>query len=300
MNLFPLQPKLISTCKLKASSRSMSAAFTITLILLISACSFKTLYNRLDYMIPSYVEGMVSLDDVLEKKVEQRAEVLVSWHRNTQLIQYADLLRTFQHDMASPLDEQRVLQHIATMLQLWSALENEINEEMAELLPLLNAEQREELFESIEDKNEDFYDEYVDLDDDERIDQYIDTSIDNFENWLGYLTNSQERAIEQAMPGLTDSAALRLEQRRLWQNSIRQILDSTDTNNIKTERLRQFFDRFSMNDQPQLAAASDNNIRIFAQLTADIFNQATDEQKTFFKNKTDEYIQIFTELAENR
>ena len=251
-------------------------------------------------MIPSYVEGMVSLDDVLEKKVEQRAEVLVSWHRNTQLMQYADLLRTFQQDMASPLDEQRVLQHIATMLQLWSALENEINEEMAELLPLLNAEQREELFESIEDKNEDFYDEYVDLDDDERIDQYIDTSIDNFENWLGYLTNSQERAIEQAMPGLTDSAALRLEQRRLWQNSIRQILDSTDTNNIKTERLRQFFDRFSMNDQPQLAAASDNNIRIFAQLTADIFNQATDEQKTFFKNKTDEYIQIFTELAENR
>ena len=55
-----------------------------------------------------------------------------------------------------------------------------------------------------------------------------------------------------------------------------------------------------MNDQPQLAAASDNNIRIFAQLTADIVNQATDEQKTFFKNKTDEYIQIFTELAENR
>ena len=106
-------------------------------------------------------------------------------------MQYADLLRTFQHDMASPLDEQRVLQHIATMLQLWSALENEINEEMAELLPLLNAAQREELFESIEDKNEDFYDEYVDLDDDERIDQYIDTSIDNFENWLGYLTNSQ-------------------------------------------------------------------------------------------------------------
>ena len=251
-------------------------------------------------MIPSYVEGMVSLDDVLEKKVERRASVLVKWHRNTQLVQYADLLRTFQQDIQSPIDEQRVLQHIATMHQLWDALENEINEEMAELLPLLNAEQRDELFDSIEDKNADFYDEYVDLDDDDRIDQYIDTTVDNFENWFGYLTDPQERVIEDAMPRLADSAALRLEQRRFWQNSIRQILDSTDTSEIKTQRLRQFFDRFSMNDQPQLAAAYENNLKIFAQLTADIINQATDEQRTFFINKTDEYIRIFTELAENR
>ena len=99
---------------------------------------------------------MVSLDDVLEEKVEQRADVLVSWHRNTQLTQYADLLRTFQQDMQSPLNVQQVLQHMETIQELWQALEVKINEEMAELLPLLNAEQREELFDSIDDKNEDF------------------------------------------------------------------------------------------------------------------------------------------------
>jgi len=278
----------------------MRASFIITLILLISACSFKTLYNRLDYMIPSYVEGMVTLDDVLEEKVEQRAEGLISWHRNTQLVQYADLLQTFQQDMESSLDRQRVLEHIATMQQLWGSLQNEINDEMAELLPLLNAEQREELFDSIEDKNEDFYDEYVDIDDEERIEHFTDTTVDNFEDWLGYLTDAQETAIEQAMPGLANSAALRLQQRRLWQSSIRQILDSTDSKAIKTERLHQFFDRFSMDNQPQLAAASDKNIRIYAQLTADIVNQATAEQKAFFIDRTDEYIQIFTELSENR
>ena len=171
---------------------------------------------------------------------------------------------------------------------------------MADLLPLLNAEQREELFESIEDKNEDFYDEYVDLDDEERIEQYTDTTVDSFDNWLGYITDAQESSIEQAMPRLTDSAALRLQQRRAWQSSIRQILDSADTKESKTERLRQFFDRFSMDDQPQLAAATDNNMKVIARLTADIINQATVEQKSFFINKTDEYIKAFTELAENR
>jgi hypothetical protein len=300
MNLISLQFKHLPFSKLNGSCLLSRAAFIITLVLLISACSFKTIYNRLDYMIPSYVEGMVTLDDVLEEKVEQRANVLISWHRNTQLVQYADLLRTFQQDIGSPLDKQRVLQHIATMQQLWDSLENEINEEMAELLPLLNTEQREELFDSIEDKNEDFYDDYVDIDDDERIEQYTDTTVDNFENWLGYLTATQETAIEESMSGLANSAALRLEQRRFWQRNIRQILDSTDSKEIKTERLRQFFENFSMNNQPQLAAASDNNIQIFAQLTADIINQATTEQKTFFIDKTDEYIRIFTELSENR
>ena len=43
------------------------------LSLTVVACSIKTLYNRLDYLIPSYVEGMVSLDDVLEEIVEQRS-----------------------------------------------------------------------------------------------------------------------------------------------------------------------------------------------------------------------------------
>ena len=300
MKLTSLQFDCPVVSEFKGSSLLTRASLIIVLLTLVSACSFKTLYNRLDYMIPSYVEGMVSLDDVLEEKVEQRTEALISWHRNTQLVQYADLLRTLQQDIQSPIDEQRVLQRIATMQQLWESLENEINEEMADLLPLLNIEQREELFDSIEDKNEDFYDEHVDLDDDERIEQYTDTTIDSFENWLGYLTEAQEKAIVQAMPRLSDSAALRLQQRRAWQSSIRQILDSADSKEFKSERLRLFFDGFSMDDQPQLAAASDNNRKVLVRLTVDIINQATAEQKSFFINKTGEYIQAFTELAENR
>lgn len=276
------------------------ALLIISLILLVSACSLKTIYNRLDYLIPSYVEGLVSLDDVLEEKVEQRADALVSWHRNTQLTQYADLLRTFQQDLQSPINEERVFQHIATMQLLWQTLEVKLNKEMAKLLPLLNSEQQRELFESIEDKNEDFYDEYIDLYDDDRIEQYIETTIESYENWLGSLTEEQEGAIEIAATGLSSSASLRLDQRRIWQRSIQDILNTKDTEEIKFKRLQQFFNRFNINDQPQLKAVSDANKKALARLTVEIINQASADQKTFFKNKADEYIQIFTELVENR
>ena len=79
----------------------MNNRFTRTIVILtlltaVAACSFKTVYNRLDYLIPEYVEGMVTLDDVLEEKLEQRTLVLLEWHRNTQLKQYADWLSALQ------------------------------------------------------------------------------------------------------------------------------------------------------------------------------------------------------------
>ncbi len=296
MNVFTLPSNILPIC---LTTRAKTI-FAVSFILFISACSFKTLYNQLDYLIPSYVEGMVSLNDVLEEKFEQRTDVLLSWHRNTQLTKYAELLQTFQQDLESPLTEQRILQHMATMQQLWQSLEVKLNKEMAELLPLLSSEQREELFDSIDDKNENFYDDYIDLDDDERIEQYTETTLDSYENWLGDLTARQEQAVEKAAAELGSSAAFRLQQRQLWQRSIQEILDSPDSEAIKTERLQLFFDRFNINDQTQLAAVTEANKKVFARLTVEITAQLTTEQKTFFKNKTDEYIRIFTELAENR
>lgn len=269
-------------------------------IVTVAACSFKTIYNRLDYLIPSYVEGMVSLDDVLEEKVEQRTQTLINWHRNTQLKQYAELLHSFQQDLGSQLTEQQVMQYMSDMESLWQPLAEKINEEMAVLLPLLNTEQREELFASIDEKNEDFYDEYIDLDEEERIEQYTDEMLDNFENWLGELTDRQQLDIEKAAYELQGSAELRLQQRKIWQLRIREILDSADDSENKSERLRAFFDDFDSDDNAELAAASEINKQVFAKLTVQIVKRLTADQKEYFTEKTSDYIRMFNELAENR
>jgi hypothetical protein len=267
--------------------------------IIITACSFKSVYNRLDYLIPSYVEGMVSLDDVLEEKVMQRAQLMVNWHRNTQLKQYAQLLRTFQQDAGPQLNEERVLQHIATMESFWHTLSIRIDEEMAGLLPLLDEDQRHELFESITSKNEDFREEYVVIDEEERIDKYTENMIDTYESWLGDITDIQQRDIEKAAPGIQSSASLRLQQRRSWQNSIQKILQSSDETEVKSNRLREFFQDFSGHNA-ELETITESNKRVIAQLTVQIFHSLSADQKQHFIDKTDEYIRIFTELAEER
>jgi len=285
---------------LKYLSCNTKLLFVIVFISIVSACSFKTIYKRLDYLIPSYVEGMVSLDDMLEKEVEQRTRVLINWHRNTQLKLYAELLREFQFDFGLHLSEERVLQHISNMESLWLPLGEKLNKEMAELLPLLNDEQLDELFESINDKNEEFYEDYVDLVAKERIEKYAESLSDNYENWLGDLTEQQEQYLEKAAYKFHSSAALRLQQRKVWQKNIGEILASSDDPEIKSERLRTFFRKFNDERNAALSAADEGNKQVIAWLTVKLVHASNADQKEYVINKSDDYIRIFTELAENR
>ena len=286
---------------LKATFTAQTKVFLMAaFIAIITACSFKTLYNQLDYLIPSYLEGLVTMGDVLEKKVDQRTQVLINWHRNTQLKQYAEWLRTLQRDASPQLTEAHLFQHIATLESFWLSLSQKLNEEMTILLPLLNSEQRRELFASIADKNQDFRDDYIDLDEQERIDLFTESMFDNYENWLGELTDEQKEAIERAANKLRSSAGMRLQQRLLWQRGIQKILDSSDAEAVKSERLRLFFAGFEIDDETGMKSTGAANKKIIVQLTVKIVHSFTPEQKVYFISKTNDYIRMFTELAENR
>ena len=276
------------------------AVFIVALVVLIASCSFKTIYTQLDYIIPSYVEGMVSLDSVLEEKVEQRTLVLIKWHRNTQLHQYAKWLRVLQGDANAQLTEEKLLQHIVTLYKFWQSLSLKVNEEMVRLLPSLNAEQREELFFNIADKNDDFREDYVEVNNDERIDQYTERVMDGYETWLGVLTNEQKRIVRQAAVKLQSTAKLRLERRLKWQRSIQRIIDTNDSVTQKSASLGVFFADYNRRDNVEMNAIDKTNQQLLARLTVQIFKNMTDDQSAHFVSRTNDYIRMFNELAEGR
>ena len=281
-------------------NRFTKAIVILTLITAVAACSFKTVYNRLDYLVPEYVEGLVTLDDVLEEKLEQSTLVLLDWHRNTQLKQYSDWLSALQRDMGTQLTEQKVEQRITEMEQFWRSLSEKVNDEMARLLPLLDKEQEEELFINIEDTNEEFREEFVDLNEEERIEDSIERISDTMEKWIGELTDEQQRFINQAATELVSTAELRLQRRLEWQNGIREILAKSDSTLNKTGRLRQFFAEFGDIDDEAMKEKFDINKGIIVRLTVQVSHSMTVDQQAYFISKTNDYIRMLTELAENR
>ena len=80
----------------------------LLLAALIAGCTFKSVYNRLDDLIPQYVEGVISLDATHEELLEQRTTILLQWHRNTQLKQYVSWLQALHQDVGQSLTEARL------------------------------------------------------------------------------------------------------------------------------------------------------------------------------------------------
>ena len=281
-------------------SHRTKAVFIVALVVMAASCSVKTMYKHLDYLIPSYVEGMVSLDSMLEEKVEQRTLVLINWHRNTQLHQYAKWVRVFQHDANDQLTEEKLLQHIATLDSFWQSLSLKVNEEMVRLLPLLNAEQRKELFSNITEKNAEFREEYVDVDNDKRIVQYTDRIVDSYETWLSNLTDEQGSAVKHAAAKMQTAAGLRLERRQQWQQSIQRILDTNDSATQKEASLAKYFTDFNSQDNVAMNMIEKKNRQLLARLTVQIVHSMTDDQNAHFVSRTNDYIRMFTKLAEER
>ena len=277
-----------------------SSAFILLLAVAITACSLKSIYNRLDFLIPEYVEGMVTLDDSIEGMVEQRSLMLLNWHRNTQLKLYADWLLTIQRDTGNRLTEEIVEQRIAEAEQFWRTLAVRINDEMALLLPLLDEDQKAELFSNIEERNEEFREEFVELDEDDRIDDYIESMTDTYEYWIGDLTGTQALAVETAASGLLSTAELRMQRRVAWQGGIRKILEEAESIENKSEKLRQFLAGFEDINNQALKVKTEINRGIITALTVEILNSMTKQQRQHFIEKTNEYIRILNELAENR
>lgn len=282
------------------TARHSRAIGAVLLIVLVAGCTFKSVYNRLDDLIPQYVEGIIALDATHEELLEQRSEILLQWHRSTQLKQYANWLQGLQQDIGPGLTEARLEQHVQQMEELWVNLLVRLNDEMAGLLPLLDKSQREELFIYLDDTNAEFREEYVDIDDEERIAAYAEYTMDTYENWFGDLTDTQAVLVEQAAVELVNTSELRYQQRLEWQQGIRQILETTASEQARREQLRAFLARFEQDAGTELDEKTRINRNIILRLTVRIANSMTEEQKEIFVEKTGKYIRIFTELAEDR
>ena len=281
-------------------SHLLKAIFIMTLVMMTASCSFKTLYNQLDNLIPYYVEGMVSLDGMLEEKVAQRTLVLINWHRDTQLNKYANWLRVLQRDTNNHLTEDKMRKHIATLYRFWQSISLKADEEMVLLLPLLNTEQRKELYSSIDEKNDEFREEYAEVKSEERITQYTDRIIDNYETWLGVLTDEQEVSVKQTAARLQSTARYRLERRKQWQRSIKLILDTNNSTSQKNASLREFFTGYKSQEIVAMNTVFNLNKNIISHLTLQIVHSMTDEQKAHFVTSTNDYIRMFEELAKQR
>ena len=279
-------------------ARMRKYLFISLVFLIASACTVKTLYNQLDWLIVDYLEDHVELSSEQQVALYKHLDDTLHWHKATQLPRYAEWLQDFKHDVQNKLTYAKATENLANFRSYLRTLRVRTAEEMTILLPTLTAAQREELYASLAEKNNEFADEFIHISRQEQIETYIERMEDRFEAWLGSLTEQQEQLIRASAVNFKPIAPETLKTRRRWQVEFKTALDKHKDTATTGKAMHELFvngDRLRSDHYKTMLRA---NQQVLTRLIVSIANSLTKDQQRYFYSRVDDYIRHFTELAE--
>lgn len=259
----------------------------------------KSLYLQLDWLIPQFIEEYIPLNEKQEQELRLRLQKTILWHRNTQLPQYVNWLRTFQKEIQQGLSETQALQHTKQLEAYGKTLLVYLADDTAEVLFSTNKEQREHLFKTFERKNEDFQQKYVKPNNDEIRNNLLMQINDGYERWIGHIEPAQKLLMQEASIKLKPTGALNLKNRLVLQNKLRTILDTATTVTQLRSELKNLFSHWEKLRSREYEQTLEYNQSVLLKLTSEISMTLSMEQKIYLNEKIDSYIKLFSELSIN-
>ena len=297
-NLRGLYSNLWRVTKPLTQQKMRKTLLLIVALFVVAGCTMKGTYNRLDWMLTEYLERYVELTKAQKKALRQRMQTSLEWHRRTQLPAYTVWFQGVKHDIQHGITQPQVEQHGLQLLVFWRALMVRFSEDMAVLLPQLDAKQREELFTSFADKNAEYHVDYIQLSHKQLRKNYIKRTEDNFDGWLGSVTKQQKQLIVASADDIQYIARDVLKTRLRWQMQLREILRYHKDTATTQAALQKLFVQPETLRSERYKQQLIHNAKIITQLIADVANQLTDKQKKHLFKRIDKYIKLFKDLTE--
>ena len=176
------------------------------------------IYPHLNWLIPFYVDDYISLNREQSSLLEKRLLRVLDWHCRTQLPVYAQLLRELAKDLQDPqqpVSYEKLQFYSDQFITQWRELLKQIGPEMADILATASDQQLAELFQNIENRNNEFKSEYVDISLKELEEKRRKRMAKDLKQWISYLTPEQKQAVSDWSDQIKPLAADGLRNRQL-------------------------------------------------------------------------------------
>jgi hypothetical protein len=174
-------------------------------------------YPNLDWLVPLYVDGYISLTQAQSRSLQTHLKRALGWHCQTQLPAYARVLRNLAMDVADPrlsLGVERLRSYADQLKIRWQDVKIHIGPEMADILATASDEQLAELSENIQQRNDAFKEEFVDIPLDQLERMRRKKMIARIQRWLSGITPAQMQAVADWSAAIRPLAADGLDYRR--------------------------------------------------------------------------------------
>ncbi len=269
-----------------------------SMVLVLSACSFKTLYNNADWVLAGMVNDFVTLSEAQEVDVEKRIEQLLQWHRKSQLTIYAEDLKEIKKYTQQGLNDENTEIVFAQISGYWRALLEQVSPEMTELFLTLDEEQKLDLFKTFAEQNKEIVEEFSETTETEKIENGGNKMVDNFSDWVGELSPEQEillRSWPEKFKSIHDD---RMEFRAAWQAELKGILFANELGKEqKKEQLVRLINTpedYQTDEHKQKLIYNSKQVKALMLAFAETI---TVEQKAHVGERIDYFSNIFSELA---
>jgi hypothetical protein len=209
--------------RIRAKSPTRLVLFVL-LAPLLGACGVKFLYNKLDWLVPWYIDDYVSLNSRQELLLDERLGPYLQRHRRQQLPVYADFFDGIADAAQDGLDDDELRRLFKRTEQLGNELFASIGPSFHEIFSELDDAQIAEIRRNLEDKNSELEDEYVHREERYQRRARAEDMQKFLQRWLGELREDQIAMIEHWSGRYRLMGPGFLYSRRVWQARLFEVL----------------------------------------------------------------------------
>ena len=187
------------------------------LLCLLGACSSTTfVYNRLDSILPWYLDDYVDLNNTQDRQLDEMLAPFLTWHRQQELPRYVALLEQVEVDLDGPVSAAEVAGIYTGIEDAWLRLQDKSLDWLLALGASLSDEQVEEFLEELNERQEEYEEEYLERSEREYREDSYESLVDSMQDYLGRLTDAQRDRLRAASLELRRSDSIWLQERAAW------------------------------------------------------------------------------------
>jgi hypothetical protein len=258
-------------------------AAVIACLLCLAGCSGTTfVYNRLDTILPWYVDDYVQLSSPQEQQLDSSLRPFLRWHRQQELPRYVGILDEIDASLARPVTSREIGAIYSGVEVAWLRLEEQALDWLLELGATLSDAQVQEFLDYLWDKQQEYEAEYLTRTGPEYLEESYESFADSIGDYLGRLTPQQRERLEEACGDLERSDAIWLQERAAWLERLAVVLQRQPG---WQQQVRDMLARRSETLSPRYQQVYEHNLEVILGAVADVLNSRTDKQDRHLRQK---------------
>lgn len=201
---------------LAAMARLRLSCILGLLVLLLSACSFRFMYNHVDLALIWRIDDFVDINASQRAFLQQRLPAHLDDYRD-QMPAWRDFLLGMDQRIGKGVTEQDLQWFYNSLAELRNRLGRQLADDAARFLATVDEQQAQYMLDALDDENREMY-ERTQMSDEQRARERGRMAVEGIEEWTGFLTEPQRQRVRQLAAGLPDVTrpwyAYRLERQR--------------------------------------------------------------------------------------